>query len=132
MEERVFINEYVSTSSATVKILNDNDCICSMEEQNNDETVTEEELDNEYEYLDDKIKNLTSDISNLLTIQNQYLTDVVKENNLQIDRLIKARYKMDDKIRELENEQTYLYKWLIFSISVSILSFTILLSILYK
>lgn len=131
MEERVFINEYVSTSPATVKILNNNDCICSMEEQNNDETVTEEELDNEYEYLNDKIKNLTSDIS-YLTVQNQYLTDAVHENNLQIDRLIKARYKMDDKIRELENEQTYLFKWMIFCISISILSFTILLSIICK
>ena len=109
-EEKVFINEYVSTVD---------DTCTAVAVKANDTVSIIKKLLKDFESCIYKIEKLESKIDDLC-IEKDYLFDLVEELNMQVSRCLDTKYKLEDKINKLEKDIDYLNK-LFLGIIISII-----------
>ena len=143
MEEKVFINEYVSTTPATVRITDTNTLVEPMSEKI-------KKLDKDMDDLDYKIKDLYTSTATKDDIKSVYekieefdkyigaldyeIQDLYTSKEITINdiiRLYDLREKLEYKVHNLEKQTDQLSKWIIFNMIISFLSVSISIAILY-
>lgn len=120
-EEKVFINEYVSTVD---------DTCTAVAVKANDTVSIIKKLLKDFESCMYKIEKLESKIDDLC-IEKDYLFDLVEELNMQVSRCLDTKYKLEDKINKLEKDIDYLNKlFLGIIISIIVILFFLILYII--
>ena len=120
-EEKVFINEYVSTVD---------DTCTAVAVKANDTVSIIKKLLKDFDSCMYKIEKLESKIDDLC-IEKDYLFDLVEELNMQVSRCLDTKYKLEDKINKLEKDIDYLNKlFLGIIISIIVILFFLILYII--